>query len=75
VTEIALNTLGKLLLGLGFVLLATGIAVLVLSRSGVHKLPGDIIIRRGNFTLYLPLGLMILLSLLLTIVLNLFSRR
>jgi Protein of unknown function (DUF2905) len=41
----------------------------------VHKLPGDIIIRRGHFSLYLPLGLMILLSLVVTIVLNLFSRR
>ena len=70
-----MDSIGKLLLGLGLVLLATGIAILLLSRYGVHKLPGDIIIHRGNFTLYLPLGLMILLSLVLTIVLNLFSRR
>jgi len=69
-----MDSLGKLLLGLGLVLLATGIAVLLLSRYGVHKLPGDII-RGGHFTLYLPLGLMILLSLVLTIVLNLVSRR
>jgi hypothetical protein len=34
-----------------------------------------LLIRRRHFTLYLPLGLMILLSLVLTIVLNLFSRR
>ncbi len=70
-----MDSIGKLLLGLGLVLLATGIAVLLLSRYGVHKLPGDIVIRRGHFTLYLPLGLMILLSLVLTIVLNLFPRR
>jgi len=69
------DSIGKLLLGPGLVLLATGIAVLLLSRYGVHKLPGDIIIRRGHFTLYLPLGLMILLSLVLTIAPNLLSRR
>ena len=56
-------------------MLATGIAVLLLSRYGVHKLPSDIVIHRGHFTLYLPLGLMILLSLVLTIALNLVSRR
>jgi len=75
VTQIAMDSIGKLLLGLGSALLAAGIAILVLSRYGVHKLPGDIIIRRGRITFYLPLGLMIVLSLALTVVLNLFSRR
>jgi Protein of unknown function (DUF2905) len=28
----------------------------VMNGYGVHKLPGDIVIHRGNFTLYLPLG-------------------
>jgi uncharacterized membrane protein len=70
-----MNSIGQLLLGLGLVLLATGLAALLLSHYGVHKLPGDIVIHRGHFTLYLPLGLMILLSLILTIVLNLFPRR
>ena len=43
-----MDSLGKLLLGLGLVLLATGIAVLVLLRYGVHKLPGNIVIHRGS---------------------------
>jgi DUF2905 family protein len=38
-------------------------------------LPGDIVIRRGNFTLYAPIGLMILASVVLTVLLNLLSRR
>jgi hypothetical protein len=33
------------------------------------------VVKRGNFTLYAPIGLMIVLSLALTIVLNLFLRR
>jgi hypothetical protein len=31
-------------------------------------------VRRGNFTLYAPIGLMLLLSLILTLVLNVFGR-
>ncbi len=69
------ETLGKVLLGIGFVLVAGGLAFLLLSRFGVRRLPGDIVVRRGNFTLYAPIGLMIVLSLLLTIALNLFSRK
>jgi Zn-dependent protease with chaperone function len=70
-----MDSLAKLLLGLGITLVAAGIAFLILARFGAHRLPGDVVIRRGNFTLYLPFGLMIVLSLLLTLVLNLFSRK
>jgi len=38
-------------------------------------LPGDIVWKKGNFTFYAPLGLMIVVSILVTIALNLFSRR
>jgi hypothetical protein len=38
-------------------------------------LPGDVVWRKGNFTFYAPLGLMIVISILLTIALSLFSRR
>jgi hypothetical protein len=68
-------TAGKLLLGAAALLAVVGLALLVASRLGVERLPGDIVIRRGNFTLYAPIGLMILLSLVATIVLNLIARR
>jgi hypothetical protein len=70
-----MDTLGKLLLGCGLLLLAAGIAVLLASRLGIHKLPGDIVVHRRNVTVYIPVGLMLLLSLILTIVLNLSRRR
>jgi Protein of unknown function (DUF2905) len=70
-----MDSVGKLLLGLGLVLILAGIIFLVLVHFGVHRLPGGIVIRRRNFTLYLPLGLMIALSLLLTLLLNLFSHK
>lgn len=59
----------------GAVLMAVGGALLLASRLGLTRLPGDLVLRRGNVTVYAPLGLMILLSVVLTLVLNLFLRR
>lgn len=70
-----METIGKLLLGFGLALVVGGVAFLLLARFGVRRLPGDVVVRRGNFTLYAPFGLMVVLSLLLTLVLNLLSRR
>lgn len=42
---------------------------------GIGKLPGDIIIKRGNFTFYFPLATSILLSVILSVILALFRRR
>ncbi|HYR18754.1 MAG TPA: DUF2905 domain-containing protein [Myxococcales bacterium] len=67
--------LGKLLLVVGTVLAAFGAALLIAGKMGLPRLPGDILIRRDNFTFYMPLGLMLLLSLVLTVVLNLVARR
>ena len=70
-----MDTVGKILLGGGIVLLLLGAAFLLLARLGLDRLPGDVVFRRGNFTLYAPLGLMVLLSVVLTIVLNVLARR
>ena len=67
--------LGKLLLVVGIILAACGAAILIASKLGVPRLPGDILIRRDNFTFYMPLGLMLLLSLLLTVLFSLLYRR
>ena len=56
-------------------LLVLGALFLLLGRFGVERLPGDLIFRRGNVTIYLPIGLMILLSVVGTIVLNVIFRR
>jgi Protein of unknown function (DUF2905) len=69
------STVGKVLLALGVALALAGVVFLLLARFGVTRLPGDVVVRRGNFTLYAPLGLMLVLSVLLTIALNLFLRR
>ena len=55
---------------LGAVLIATGLIL-----SWTEKLPGDIVIRGKNTVFYFPLATSILLSIVLTLVMWLFSRR
>ncbi|MFL5820101.1 MAG: DUF2905 domain-containing protein [Solirubrobacteraceae bacterium] len=65
----------KALIAIAAVVGVLGLALLAAAKLGLHRLPGDIVVRRGNFRLYAPVGLMIALSVILTIVLNLISRR
>jgi hypothetical protein len=72
---VGLEGVGKLLIWGAVVLLLVGGLLFLLGRFGVDRLPGDLVLRRGNFTLYFPIGLMILLSVVGTIVLNILFRR
>ncbi len=56
-------------------MLVLGVIFLLLGRFGLDRLPGDFVFRRGNITVYAPIGLMILVSIVLTVLLNLFLRR
>jgi hypothetical protein len=69
------ESIGKLLLAGAMALLVLGGLFLLLGRFGVERLPGDLVFRRGNLTFYFPIGLMILLSVVGTIVLNIVLRR
>jgi Protein of unknown function (DUF2905) len=71
----SVDTLGKVLVGAGLVLVVLGALFLLFSRFGVERLPGDIVVKRDNLTVYAPIGLMIVVSIVLTIVLNLVSRK
>ncbi len=70
-----LEGVGKLLIGGAVLLLVLGGLFLLLGRFGIDRLPGDLVFRRGNATFYFPIGLMILLSVVVTIVLNIVFRR
>lgn len=66
---------GKLLIVLGIIITLLGIALTFAGKVPLlGKLPGDLRIERGNFTLFLPLGTCLLLSLLLSLLLWLFRR-
>lgn len=58
----------------GLVLVALGLMWPLLGKLGLGRLPGDIVVERENFRLYLPLATSLLVSLLLTAVLWLINR-
>jgi hypothetical protein len=68
------HDLGRVLIGIGVVLLILGLAFFVFGRMGLGKLPGDIVVRRGNFTFYFPLVTSILISVVVSLLLWLFRR-
>jgi Protein of unknown function (DUF2905) len=66
--------MGRGLIILGVVLIVTGLLWPVLQGLGLGRLPGDIVIERDNFRLYLPLTTSLLISLLLSGLLWLLDR-
>lgn len=69
-----MESAAKVLLGLAVLLAVVGGGLLLAAKLGLERLPGDIVIKRDGFTLYAPIGLMIVLSIVVTVVLNLISR-
>lgn len=69
-----LESFGKLLLFGGGLIAAAGLILLFFGRLGIGRLPGDIFIQRDNITFYFPLATMLLVSIILTLILN-FIRR
>ncbi len=69
-----LESFGRLLLIGGGIIAFVGVLFLVFGRLGLGRLPGDILIQRENFTFYLPLATMIIISIVLTLLFNLIRR-
>ncbi len=70
-----IGNIGKMIIGIGIVTIIVGLALMLGGKIGLGRLPGDILIRRGNFTFYFPLVTGIIISIILTIILNLIFRR
>ncbi len=62
---------GRFVFILGAVLLLVGGGMMLFGR---FALPGDFVVRRGGFTLYAPLAASLIISVVLTILLNLLFR-
>ena len=71
-----MSELGKLLIVLGIVLMGAGVVLTVLGRTNLPlgRLPGDIVYRGKNTTLYFPLATSLLVSVLLSLVLYVVGR-
>ncbi len=66
----------RLLVILGVILVIAGGLIYLLARLGLPlgRLPGDFRVERGNFTCLIALGTSILLSVILTVVVNIIAR-
>ena len=70
-----METAGKVLLGSALVLAIVGLVALGLARLGVDRIPGTLSWKSGDVTVFVPIGFMLLVSIVGTIVLNVFLRR
>jgi hypothetical protein len=66
--------MSRLLIVVGIVLLLAGIAWPWIARLGLGRLPGDIVIRSGNFSFYFPIVTCIIVSVALSLILWLTNR-
>ncbi len=62
---------------LAFVFAFLGVLFWIFEQIGVHlfRLPGDIVIRKGNFVFFFPIVTSLILSLIFTLIINIFFRR
>jgi hypothetical protein len=67
-----MQDIGRLLLVFGVLLAVIGGGLMLFGR---FHLPGDFTFRSGNVTVYLPIATSIILSIVLTVVVNLFFRQ
>ncbi|HON10081.1 MAG TPA: DUF2905 domain-containing protein [Chitinispirillaceae bacterium] len=66
---------GRFLVVAGTIILVLGVFFILTDKLPLGKLPGDIQIGNGRFKVYIPIATSILISLVLTLVINFFSRR
>jgi len=64
----------RILVTLGILFIVAGIAWPWLSKLGLGRLPGDIVIERDNFRFYFPITSMVLVSLVLSLIFWLFRK-
>ncbi|MEJ7679244.1 MAG: DUF2905 domain-containing protein [Segetibacter sp.] len=67
---------GKYLIFIGILIIVIGIVIYFFHNklNWIGRLPGDIRVEKENFKFYFPLTTMILLSLLLTLIMNIIKR-
>jgi hypothetical protein len=67
--------MGRLLIIAGLCLAALGGLMIAVDKLGLGMLPGDIVWRRKNFTVHIPLVTCLVVSAALTFLLNVFLRK
>ncbi len=66
--------MSKWLIIVGLILVAAGLLWPLMSKLGLGRLPGDIVVRRDGFSLYFPLMTCLVISMVVSIVIWIFRR-
>ena len=64
--------MGNYLIGLGFLIIFLGLILNLFSKFNLPVLPGDILIQKENFSFYFPITTALIISAVLTVILNFF---
>jgi hypothetical protein len=71
-----MSDLGKSIIFIGIILIAIGLLVTIAGKvPGAGKLPGDILIKKVNFSFYFPLTTCILLSIIISAIMYFFGKK
>lgn len=71
-----MNEIGKFLIIFGLIVVIIGLILTFVGKIPlIGKLPGDIVIERRNFVFYFPIGTSILLSIIISLIFYLMSKR
>jgi DUF2905 family protein len=66
--------MGRWLVAIGLVLVAIGLSWEWLGKLGLGRLPGDVVIQRGSFSLYFPIVTCLIVSVVLSLIFWLLNR-
>jgi hypothetical protein len=72
---VGLGALGRVLLVVAAVCAVVGIVLILMGRGVLPRIPGTVAFGRGSVRVFVPIGLSLLLSVVLTVALNLFLKR
>lgn len=72
--KIMKSPISQFLITIGIVLVLVGLLWPFLQKSGLGRLPGDIVVEKENFRFYFPLTTSVIVSLILTLLFWLFKR-
>ncbi len=67
--------IGRTLIVVGVLVVLVGVALVAGNRVGLGRLPGDVSFGRGNFRVHAPIATCVIVSVVLTVLANLFLRR
>jgi len=69
-----MDSIAKMIISVGVVLVIIGLLIGLGSKFGIGRLPGDIFIKKGNFSFFFPITTSIIISIILSVLLKLFKK-